>query len=289
MIRECSTLQEQTQSEAHSENHFPPAFIFNHEGVCISALGISDAHDIDIECFLGDSLSDLLPQPIATRLMVQLSRTLQRGIPERDEILLPVSGNSETQWFLSEFIPLSFSPHHRGSVIWKLTDIHKLITENEQLLSKQQTDQVLSISNEAFIINELCEELKRVEQYGDQFSLIFLKLEQYAEEYSSFGRSPERAERITVNLIESILAPDQTLARLGHNQFLLLQPNTAELKARLVAELIAEELLSELSDSKIKPRIGVLNIGQQRLGCAGADKALAYQLIEEAASRAVKS
>ena len=168
------SLKEVSQQSSYLENHYPPTFIFNQEGICISALGISDAHQIDIECFLGDSLSDILPAPLANRLFVQLTKTIDSGVPQRDEVLLPVRDSDTPQWFLSEFLPLSSSPYQPITVMWKLTDIDSYIREHEALLDSRYVSPEHAISNEAFLVTELCEELKIMKRHDTKLALTYI-------------------------------------------------------------------------------------------------------------------
>lgn len=274
-----------TQPAEHLTNHFPPTYIFNRDGTCISALGISDAHNIDIECFLGDNLGDILPKPIADRLYSQLLTSIDSMAPQRDEMLLPISGSTHQHWFLSEFLPLSTSPYQPVTVMWKLTDIHEYIAKNESLLRSQLVEQEYAISNEQFLISELYEELKLIKQYGGELAILNMRLAKVMPKSPLPLADFISLEQTLLSHIESMLTNGQTLSRLGQHRYVILQPGVSELKAKLVAALLIEELNELLQETGYEVKVGVVPISKLRLGPIKVNQSLAYQLIDEAASR----
>lgn len=285
MFHANTSVKEPAQLSDYLSYQTPPVFIFNRDGTCISALGISDAHTINLECFLGDNLNDILPETTAKRLYNQLLSSADQLTPLRDEVLLPIFGQPDLHWFLSEFIPLSSSLTQPMTVMWKLTDIHDYVVQNEALLDSQLVETDYAVSNKCFFVKELCEELKLIQQYDTELAITYVELVKNHSNLPLPLSSYLTLEQNVLCYIKLALSNGQSLSRIEKHRYLILQPGLDDLKAKLVAELLLEELTEQLENTGYTPQFGVLNISRQSLGPAIVDQELACQLIEEASKR----
>ena len=132
--------------------------------------------------------------------------------------------------------------------ITQLEEKNKLLREAVYVKTKQHEKALLDLSNLAtidkltgavnrFRFEEVVEqELKRVQRYGDDVSLLLVDIDQYKQVNDSFGHlAGDRVLKQFVEIIQVQLRETDMLARWGGDEFAVLLPKQSLEMARKVA------------------------------------------------------
>ena len=119
--------------------------------------------------------------------------------------------------------------------------------------------------NRRFLFEALDKEIQRVERYGSTASLVLFDVDDFKRINDTLGHAAgDDVLRRLAGIVEDLIRPVDSFARIGGEEFALLLPETSQLDALLVAERvrIAISRQSVLEDRRVTVSGGVATVPQ---------------------------
>ena len=130
-----------------------------------------------------------------------------------------------------------------------ITDITQRIHTQERLEHQANHDNLTNIPNRTMLIKEIQKEIVRFQRHNQLFGIIFMDLDHFKNINDSLGHSVgDKMLIITAQRIQSAIRIEDTVARIGGDEFVVLVPNlgsnthAAVIKIEHVAQKIHEVL-----------------------------------------------
>ena len=132
-------------------------------------------------------------------------------------------------------------------------------------LEQAVRDPLTGLYNRRYLFEALDKEVHRVERYGSTASLVLFDVDDFKRINDTLGHAAgdEVLRRLRV-IVEEIIRPVDSFARIGGEEFALLLPETAQLDALLVAERIRAAIARRriLPDRRVTVSGGVATVPQ---------------------------
>ncbi len=155
---------------------------------------------------------------------------------------------------------------------------------NKKLEHKANHDPLTGVYGRHFILETINLELSRFSRHGNQFSILFIDLDDFKPINDMYGHKiGDEALIALAKNINSCLRDIDILGRYGGDEFLVCLPETSAAKAKVIAQRIQHCLINSLDsisdhDIKITASIGIYS---------PPDAAIDTQFIIEHADKAV--
>jgi diguanylate cyclase (GGDEF)-like protein/PAS domain S-box-containing protein len=192
-----------------------------------------------------DDVLQLTPPDERDRVEEALAATVDTGSPYNIEHRIVRPDNGETRWIKVHADPFekeNGTPALRGFA----QDITDRKQDAEALFRMAHYDNLTDLPNRVLALDRLNHALKHAHRTGQSVSMLFLDLDHFKKINDTLGHSvgdrilQQAAERLVEHLRE-----DDTVARIGGDEFLILLDDTAD-ERRLVA--LANQLLRSSRD-----------------------------------------
>lgn len=172
-------------------------------------------------------------------------------------------------------------------VMRDVTERHMNGDEIRRLLT---TDHLTGASNRAYFFDKAAAGLARHERTGRPLSVIMLDVDNFKQVNDNFGHpAGDAVLRALVRCCRACLHEDETLCRLGGEEFAVLLPDADLAEAMRTAELMRQAVATELSGGTTLPvgvtiSLGCATVGEQADGIDGL-----LRLADEAMYRAKRA
>ena len=161
------------------------------------------------------------------------------------------------RWFLARGFASYDSNSTKLRIIGTHTDIHKrrlmeetILMQTSKLEQLANTDPLTGISNRRSILDKLEEELHRAERYTRPLSVLMVDIDHFKNVNDQYGHNAGDAVLIEFcRTIKSALRKNDSLGRIGGEEFVIILPETTLDNAIIVAELGARQLRWPVSDN----------------------------------------
>ena len=164
------------------------------------------------------------------------------------------------RWFLARGFASYDSNSTKLRIIGTHTDIHKrrlmeetILMQTSKLEQLANTDPLTGISNRRSILDKLEEELHRAERYTRPLSVLMVDIDHFKNVNDQYGHNAGDVVLIEFcRTIKSALRKNDSLGRIGGEEFVIILPETTLDNAIIVAELLRqkiEDTLIEVQDA----------------------------------------
>jgi diguanylate cyclase (GGDEF)-like protein len=135
--------------------------------------------------------------------------------------------------------------------------INKLIKEYSSKIEKQKNildyqahyDYLTGLANRALFHDRLQQSIEKGERQGTKFALLFLDLDRFKEINDSLGHDVgDKLLRITAKKLQSTLRHEDTISRLGGDEFTIL---IQDVKKEVDASTLAQKIITTLSEPMV--------------------------------------
>jgi diguanylate cyclase (GGDEF)-like protein/hemerythrin-like metal-binding protein/PAS domain S-box-containing protein len=201
--------------------------------IAVSQRWLSD-YDITDKYMAGQSHYDLFPE-ISERWKSVHHRGLN-GEVISEECDLFERDDGSIQWIKWEVRPWRDVSDEIGGIIIFSEDITEKQQAEARIKQLAYFDQLTGLPNRGQLTERFNYTLKLAERSGDQFTLMFLDLDHFKNINDTLGHSVGDQILLEVaSRLKTILREEDTLSRMGGDEFILLLPGTNEKGAREVA------------------------------------------------------
>jgi diguanylate cyclase (GGDEF)-like protein/PAS domain S-box-containing protein len=185
---------------------------------------------------IGKTLHDILPAKTAEKLLGHIRHSVEGRETVKVEYSLVIEGKEK--WFEGTVTPLS-----RESVVFVGRDITERKVLEERLAHQALHDPLTKLPNRTLFTDRLRQALARVRRRGLSLAVMFMDLDNFKVINDSLGhRMGDRLLVAATKRIRSALRPEDTVARLSGDEFVILLEDTDLDGAIHVAERILEKL-----------------------------------------------
>jgi len=158
-----------------------------------------------------------------------------------------------------DFIRKPISPK---IVIARASNILELRSATRELELLASTDPLTGAFNRRHFREVGNAELHRSKRYKQPFTILMLDIDHFKAVNDTFGHSVgDEALKETVSVIQNALRDEDTLGRLGGEEFAVMFPQTDTQGASLVAERIRASIAEIVIDTPIEPLSFTMSIG----------------------------
>jgi len=142
-----------------------------------------------------------------------------------------------------------------------LTDITRIKEAELDLIRLANTDSLTGVNNRRSFFDIAQKELSRSKRHGYTFSMLMLDIDHFKKVNDTFGHDAgDIVLKDVVNLAVQGLRDDDTIGRLGGEEFAVLLPQTQSKEAFLVAERIRQNIehaIIATAQGKLKVTVSV--------------------------------
>ncbi len=158
-----------------------------------------------------------------------------------------------------DFIRKPISP---GIVRLRTTNILKLLTATRKLERLASTDPLTGAYNRRHFFEAGSAELHRSRRYEHHLSFLMLDIDHFKSVNDTYGHGiGDEALKKTVSVIDDILRDEDTLGRMGGEEFAIMLPQTDLDEAFIVAERIRNAIEGIVIDTPSEPLRFTISIG----------------------------
>jgi diguanylate cyclase (GGDEF)-like protein len=132
-------------------------------------------------------------------------------------------------------------------------------------LEQAVRDPLTGLYNRRFLFEALDKEVSRVERYGSTASLVLFDVDDFKQINDTLGHAAgDDVLRRLAEIVNELIRPVDSFARIGGEEFALLLPETAQLDALLVAERIRTAISRQkiIPDRRVTVSGGVATVPQ---------------------------
>jgi diguanylate cyclase (GGDEF)-like protein len=238
--------KELKQSEARNQALFrimpDMIFIFNEYGNFIEYKGEEAQTLLKKEQFIGKNIEDIMEKDIAIKAIDKINETIKSK--ELQKYYYSMEYEGQTLHFESRMVP------YQDNLVMAVVRNVTLETENKEYIEYlSYHDQLTGLYNRRFFEEEL-ERLDRRENYP--LCLIMADANGLKLVNDSFGHKVGDQLLIKVSEVLKELLPEERIARIGGDEFLIMIPNLDEIQA--------EKLIDEIRKRCQSEKIGAVDI-----------------------------
>lgn len=179
-------------------------------------------------------------------------------------IFLTANSNNEDEERGLEIGAVDFirKPMSQKIVSTRVANILKLQAATRKLELLALTDPLTGAFNRRHFLQSGSIELQRSKRYKHTFTVLMLDIDHFKAVNDTYGHSiGDEALKKTVSVIDGLLRGEDTLGRLGGEEFAILCPQTDKLKATKVAERIRDSISRIVIDTPSDPLSFTMSIG----------------------------
>lgn len=159
----------------------------------------------------------------------------------------------------TDFIRKPISPK---IVSVRVSNILKLQAANRKLVLLASTDPLTGAYNRRHFLEAGNSELHRSRRYKTPFTALMLDIDHFKAVNDTYGHAiGDEALKRTVSVIQEALRTEDTLGRIGGEEFAVIFPQTDKAGAILVAERIRLSIESIVIPTPVKPLSFTMSIG----------------------------
>ena len=176
---------------------------------------------------VGKTDFDFFPQKQAKQALTDDSRVMESNRPLVSKIEKITHANGTEHWVSTTKIPRH---NEKGEVIGTMgisRDITKRKQQEENLTYMTTHDTLTGLANRALFSDHLSLALARAQRNGQKFPVMLLDLDNFKQVNDRLGHSVgDKLLEAVGDRLKGILRKDDTVARMGGDEFLLLLPET---------------------------------------------------------------
>jgi diguanylate cyclase (GGDEF)-like protein/PAS domain S-box-containing protein len=188
---------------------------------------------------LGHHLWDVLPEGASNTLMTALAEARQQGCSSGQQVCLPIPGEGKRWFELSVARKAATGDSAPGYVLLArdITEQHAALEKIEYLA---HFDHLTGLPNRALLAERAAQTIAQQRDSGGTLAVLFLDLDHFKNVNDSLGHRLGDVLLVTLGQrLQSLARPQDTVSRLGGDEFLLLVPNTGpEAAAQLATEVL---------------------------------------------------
>ncbi|PMR77022.1 GGDEF domain-containing protein [Billgrantia endophytica] len=198
------------------------------------------------------------------RLMAAIERSARWRIPIATKFRLRLP-NGRSRW-----VALRAQPEDAGTgVLWHglMIDITEQMIEEARLRRLSDTDDLTGLANRRKLMARLNEEISKCDRHGTPLSLMLLDLDHFKRINDTWGHL--QGDQVLVELAKlcrQMLRTEDTIGRLGGEEFAVVLPLTPAVRSFPLAERLRQSIAEQ--DFGIAPGQVTVSIGvaEYRLG-----------------------
>ncbi|MCG6656284.1 GGDEF domain-containing protein [Halomonas campisalis] len=209
-------------------------------------------------------LLDRLDEEDFPRLMAAIERSARYRLPIATKFRFRLPGG-RCRW-----VALRAQPEDADSgVLWHglMIDITEQMAEEARLRKLSDTDPLTGLPNRRKLINRLNEEVSLCNRHGTPLSFMLLDLDHFKQINDTWGHlQGDQVLTELGTLCRQVLREEDTVGRLGGEEFAVVLPLTPMVRCRPLAERLRQRI--EAHDFGIEPGQITVSIGlaEYRLG-----------------------
>ncbi len=188
---------------------------------------------------LGHHLWDVLPEGASNTLMAALEEAQQQGCSSGRQVCLPIPGQGKRWFELSVARKASTGDSAPGYVLLArdITEQHAALEKIEHLA---HFDHLTGLPNRALLAERAAQAIAQQRQNGSTLAVLFLDLDHFKNVNDSLGHRLGDTLLVTLGQrLQSLARPQDTVSRLGGDEFLLLALDTGpEAAAELATKVL---------------------------------------------------
>ncbi len=179
------------------------------------------------ENIIGKTDFDFFPQKQAKQALADDNRVRKSNRPLVDKVEKITHADGTEHWVSTTKIPRH---NEKGEVIGTMgisRDITTRKQQEENLTYMTTHDTLTSLANRALFSDHLSLALARAQRNGQKFPVMLLDLDNFKQVNDRLGHSVgDKLLEVVGDRLKGILRKDDTVARMGGDEFLLLLPET---------------------------------------------------------------
>ncbi len=202
---------------------------------------VAELFGLTAEQIIGKKDTDILPQNVADHFWMTDKKVFETSEKQSVEEVVQDKDGSLLR-YLSVKIPYM----HNGdeltpALIGFSTDITELFQLKEEFKRQARTDALTGLYNRRYFFEQAEKEFNRATRHDEDIALISIDIDHFKDVNDKFGHPTGDAvlQCIAANLQQMIRVED-TLARMGGEEFSILLPKTSKIHAKAMAERICQ-------------------------------------------------
>lgn len=194
-----------------------------------------------IEQIIGRKDSELLPENIADHLWASDKRVFETNEKQKLEEVVYRSDGSIMN-LISLKVPYTYcGEDDLPAFIGFSTDVTELYTLKEKFKQQARTDALTGLYNRRYFIEQAKKEFNRATRHNEELSLISIDIDHFKRVNDEFGHpAGDAVLRTIADNLQNMIRLEDTLARMGGEEFSILLPQTSNEQAICIAERIRQ-------------------------------------------------
>ncbi|WP_236645436.1 GGDEF domain-containing protein [Aidingimonas lacisalsi] len=201
------------------------------------------------------------------QLMTAIERSAQQQTPLATQFRLrQIDG--QVRWIAARAQP----EHHDNGTLWHglMLDISEQVAHEAHLRKLSDTDALTNLANRRKLMKRLDEEISKSNRYGTPLSLMLLDLDHFKLVNDTWGHlQGDQVLSEFGSLCSELVREEDTLARLGGEEFAILLPLTPQTRCRALAERLRQRIANHdfgISRGHVTASIGIAEhrVGESR-------------------------